>query len=420
MELVTMGWRNLRRNPRRTILNVIALAIGTAIMIVSVAWVRGYFTSFFEGIIRLDTGHAQVLPEGYLDEERRLPLDLVISDYQSLRTALLERPEVLAAGARISFSAELGDSNRSTRMLGRAIEPAHEAEITVVPQQVTSGSYFGLDATNASEGVLLSDEIAGRLGLVPGDPIFITALDKSGAENFIETVLVGTFSLGYPAIDESIFYVDLASAQRLLGMNGEVTQLVLKLDSGPAVGSITERLRETVERIGGTGMRLDIYGWRTFVTVIVSAVEADVAGFSIILGILFLLVVIGILNSMSMAVHERRREIGTLRAIGMKRRQLMALFLAEGVGIAAAGALAGSMLAGLASIYFGVIGFDLSMLAGSGLPIPFGDRFTADFRVWDFLLGGAVSGVTAIAGSILPTRRASKLSIAGALGSHLE
>ncbi|MFW6288736.1 MAG: ABC transporter permease, partial [Spirochaetota bacterium] len=109
MELAAMGWRNLRRNRRRTILNALALAIGTAIMIVSVAWVRGYFTSFFEGIIRLDTGHAQILPRGYLDEERRLPLDLAISDADTLRATLLDHPEVSAVAARISFTAQLGD-----------------------------------------------------------------------------------------------------------------------------------------------------------------------------------------------------------------------------------------------------------------------------------------------------------------------
>jgi putative ABC transport system permease protein len=156
------------------------------------------------------------------------------------------------------------------------------------------------------------------------------------------------------------------------------------------------------------------------VEVIVSAVEADIASFSIIIAVLFLLIVIGILNSMSMAVHERTREIGTLRAIGMKRGQLTRLFLAEGVSVAAVGSLVGAALAGLVGIYFGIVGFDLSALAGTGLPIPFGERFTADFRVWDFLLGAAIGIVTATAGSLIPTRRASKIAIADALGSHLE
>lgn len=414
MELFRMGWRNLRRNRRRTALNAIALAIGIAIMVISVAWVRGYFTSFFEGIIDLDTGHAQVLHEEYRDEQRRLPLDLTVPDYAELRETLLASETVLDAAGRIVFSAEIGDGRRSTRMIGRAIEPEREAAITVLEDYVEAGSYLGSDEV----GVLLSEEIASRLEVSPGDPIFLTALDQTGAENFAETVLVGTFALGYPAIDENVFYMDLPSAQRLLGMAGEVTHLVLRLDSGPNVSGLVEPLQARVDEAGDAP--LVVYRWRAFVEVIVSAVQADISGFSIIIGVLFLLIVIGILNSMSMAVHERTKEIGTLRAIGMRRGQLTRLFLAEGVSVAAIGAVAGSALAALGGIYFGIVGFDLSALAGTGLPIPFGERFTADFRVWDYLLGAAVGVVTATLGSLIPTRRASKIEIADALGSHLE
>lgn len=414
MELFRMGWRNLQRNRRRTILNVVALAIGIAIMVVSVAWVRGYFTSLFEGIIELDTGHAQVLHEEYREEQRRLPLDLTVTGYEALREELLAAETVLAATGRIAFSAQIGDGRRSTRMLGRAIEPEGEAAVTVLEEHVERGSYL----TAGEGGVLLSEEMAGRMGAEPGDPIFITALDQSGAENFTETVLTGTFALGYPAIDENIFYIDLASAQRLLGMEGEVTHLVLELDSGPNVSGLIEPLRARVDE--ASGAPLEVYRWRTFVEVIVSAVEADIASFSIILAVLFLLIVIGILNSMSMAVHERTREIGTLRAIGMRQGQLTRLFLAEAVSVAVVGAAAGAVLAAVIGIYFGIVGFDLSALAGTGLPIPFGERFTADFRVWDYLIGAAVGIVTATAGSLIPTRRASKIEIADALGSHLE
>lgn len=415
MELLRMGFRNLRRNRRRTLLNVVALAIGAAIMIVSVAWVRGYFTSLYEGIIRLDTGHAQVLPDGYLDEQRRLPLDLAVPDCRALTEELLRLEGVQAVAPRLTFSAELGDGRRSTRLLGRGINPAAEASVTVLDEHLVRGSYLA----DGEEGVLLSEELASRLGIDPGDPLFLTAIDARGAENFTESVLRGTFTLGYPTIDEGLFFIDLASAQRLLGMDDRVTRLVIRLDSGPAVAGDVERLRERIARVGSEEP-LVVEPWRTFVEVIVSAVEADTAGFSVILAILFLLVVVGILNSMSMAVHERTREIGTLRAIGMKQPQLVGLFLAESVAIALLGAAAGAGLAGLAAIYFGGVGFDLSALAETGLPIPFLDRFTADFRVWDFLLGTAGCALTAVAGGIIPSRRASRIPIADALGSHLE
>ena len=415
MDLLRVGWRNLLRNRRRTILNVAALAIGTAIMIVSIAWVRGYFTSFYEGIINLDTGHAQVLHREYHAEQRRLPLDLSVADYEPLRNELMEIDAVIAVAARLTFAARIGDGTRATHLVGRGIEPAREAQITVIDGNIVDGSYL----SEGIPGVLLSSTFASRLGVSPGDEIVIDVIDRHGAPRSARRTLEGTFRLGYPAIDESMFFMDLPSVQELLAMEGRATQLVLRLDSGPSIDPLPAMIRDRVGRLRDDPT-LTLEEWRTFVAAIVSLVEADIAGFSIIIVVLYVLVIIGILNSMSMAVHERTREIGTLRAIGMKRGQLIRLFLAEGVGIALLGAATGVVLAAAAGLYFGGVGFDLTALEGTGLPIPFAERFTADFRVWDFVAGTGVGVLTATAGSIIPARRASRLQIADALRSHLE
>jgi putative ABC transport system permease protein len=233
-------------------------------------------------------------------------------------------------------------------------------------------------------------------------------------------LLRGTYSLGYPALDENLFFIDLASAQELLRMSGEASRLVVSFNGSVSVPDGVERLEGLLADMDRSGPELAAYQWRAFVKVVVQAVEADTAGFSVIIVVLYLLIIVGILNSMSMAVQERTREVGTLRAIGMKRRQLRVLFLAEGVSVAIIGAAAGSLLAGVSAIHLGGIGFDLSVLAGTGLPIPFGERFTADFRVVDFLLAAGVAILSATAGTLLPVRRASHLRIADALGSHLE
>ncbi len=415
MELLRFGWRNLLRNRRRTILNIAALAIGTAIMIVSIAWVRGYFTSFYEGIIDLDTGHAQVLHREYLAEQRRLPLDLSVADYEPLREALMEVDAVIAVAARLTFAARIGDGTRATHMAGRGIEPHQEAQITVLDENIEEGSYLSA----GRPGILLSAAFASRLGVSPGDEIVVDVIDRHGAPQSRRSTLTGTFRLGYPAIDENVFFMDLPSVQDLLDMETRATQLVLRLDSGPSIDPLPATIRDRVTRLRDDPT-LTLHEWRTFVAAIVNVVEADIAGFSIIIAVLYLLVIIGILNSMSMAVHERTKEIGTLRAIGMRRGRLIRLFLSEGVGIALLGAAAGVALAGGAGLYFGGVGFDLSALEGTGLPIPFAERFTADFRAWDFLLGMGIGVVTAIAGSIIPARRASRLQITDALGSHLE
>ncbi|TVQ27261.1 MAG: ABC transporter permease [Spirochaetaceae bacterium] len=415
MELLRIGVRNVRRNTRRTVLNVIALALGTAIMIVSVAWVRGYFTSLFDGIIRIDTGHAQVLHGSYRDEQRRLPLDLTVRDYNAVRDTVRDVPSVTAIAARLDFGAQISseaDPARSIRLLGRGVEPELEERITVVADHIVRGSAL----SEARRGVLLSERIASRLRVEPGDAVIIRAIDRSGAWQERSAELVGVFTLGYPAIDETSFLISLPIAQELTGISNAVTRLVIALDSGPAVASNVAAVNAAL----GDWPELRAYEWRRFVEVIVQAVEADAAGFAVIIVVLYLLIIVGILNSMSMSVHERRREIGTLRAIGMKRAPLRRLILVEGAAVALIGAAAGAVLAGLSSIYFAGVGFDLSILEGTGLPLPFGERFVADFRVHDYLIATAIAVVTACVGTILPATRSARLPITDALGAHVE
>ncbi len=412
---IRIGVRNVRRNVRRTVLNAVAIALGTAIMVVSVAWVRGYFTSLFDGIIRIDTGHAQVLHESYRDEQRRLPLDLTVTDYDAVRERLAGLPQVTAIAARLDFGAQIAseaDPARSIRLLGRGIEPEHEQRITVASDHIARGAML----SGERQGVLMSDRIASRLRVTPGDRLIVRTIDRSGAWSEQAVELVGVFTLGYPAIDETSFLISLPIAQEITGVTDAVTRLVVALDSGPNVGSAVESLNAALT----DRSELRAYEWRRFVEVIVQAVEADTAGFAVIIAVLYLLIVVGILNSMSMSVHERRREIGTLRAIGMKRAPLRRVILVEGATVALIGAAAGAVLAALSSIYFAGVGFDLSMLEGTGLPLPFGDRFVADFRAHDYLVAAAVAVVTACVGTILPALRVARLPITDALGAHVE
>lgn len=409
MELLKIGFRNVRRNLRRTVLNVVALAIGTAMMIVLLGWVRGYFTSFYNGIIRFDTGHVQVLHDNYLEQQRRLPLDLSISNYRAVAEQIRSVPRVTEVAPRISFAAQVGNGVRSARMAVRAIEPSREASVTVLPDYIAEGAY--LDQTG---GALMGAPLAEKLDVAPGEVLFLSAVDAHGVENMIDVTLRGTFNLSYPALDEGMLYVDLETAANLLSMPEAVTHLVVGLDGGPDVDRTVARINE------GLPSELQAYSWRAFAQVVVSAVQADAGGFAIILVIIYVLVIVGILNSMSMIVQERTREIGTLRAIGMRRGRLAQLFLSETATVALVASVVGSILAGAIALYLELVGIDFSALARSDLPLPFGDRFSGDFRAVDFFIGSAVTVVTAVLGSIIPTRRAARIPIATALGSHVE
>ena len=282
--------------------------------------------------------------------------------------------------------------------------------MTTTPGFVQQGAWLPA----AGEGVLIGAPLARKLGVKVGQLVALSAVDRYSVENYVEVPVTGIFSLGLPSMDENLIFVDLATAQELLGIPGAATRIVVKLNEGVSESSALASVRGLL-----SGTDESAYPWQRFAQVIVSATSADVGGFWIVFCVIFLLVVVGIVNSMSMTIRERTREIGTLRAIGIRRPQLSLLFIVEAGFIALAAAAVGCILGGTFAWYMTKVGIDLSA-ASMEMPIPFGHRFTGDYRLIDFVLASVVSLASALAGSVLPTRRAARLGIPQALGARVD
>lgn len=439
MELLVVSLKNVFRNRRRTILTVIALTVGIALMVTGMAWIQGYKTYIYDALIRFQTGQLHVLPESYIEESERYPVDIAIGAYDDTRELLRSQPAVAEAAGRINFSLRVSSGAKSTRLLGTAIDPEGEARITVIEDYIARGSYL----TDRS-GVLIGEPIARKMGISPEDNVYVRAMDSYGVENVTVLPVVGTFELGYPAMDESVLFMDLESAQELLSLGGRVTRIVIALNEGYQVAAaqreisalVQERLAGRVVVGGGNAgaagqngaaearsagsaqaaqSGLTVKPWRFFVQSIVNATRADMASFWGILVILYLMIVLGILNSMSMSVQERTAEIATLRAIGMRRGRILRLFLAESVWTAILGILAGAIVAAPLLYYLEVVGIPIGEAIPESLPVPFGTTFHSDFLAWHALVTAAVAVGTAVAGSLLPARRASRINIAQAM-----
>ncbi|MBU0935769.1 MAG: ABC transporter permease, partial [Spirochaetes bacterium] len=84
MKLLHIALRNIFRNRRRSVLNLIALTTGFVVLLLGLGWVQGYHSYVYGSMIDLETGHAHYLAKGYLEEQRRLPVDIGISNYAEL------------------------------------------------------------------------------------------------------------------------------------------------------------------------------------------------------------------------------------------------------------------------------------------------------------------------------------------------
>ncbi|HKK47986.1 MAG TPA: ABC transporter permease, partial [Alkalispirochaeta sp.] len=333
-EMAAMAWRNVWRNRRRTTLNVTALSVGMGILVLALGWIGGYHTYIYDTLRDFQTGEVQVMHSDWYSERTRLPVDLLVEDYESVRERVAGVRGVRgvsgqspAVTGRVLFSVRISTGRRSWRAMATAVDVRHEPKVGVLGEHVIAGRRVADMADAASSGdsgrrgLWIGRPVAEKAGVSPGDILFLRAVNRHGVENLFDVPVAGVFEYGYPALDEQMVYVDLATADELLDLDGAVTHVVARVTEGTGVAGAVARIAAEL----GDARDLQVRPWHDFARAAVTAVEQDTNSFILMISIMYLLIVLGIVNSMSMSVHERTREIGTMRAIGMKGRSLLAM-----------------------------------------------------------------------------------------------
>lgn len=443
--LAALAWRNVFRNRRRSTLNIIALTVGMAILVLALGWIGGYHRYIYDTLNDFQTGEVQIVHAEWYAERTRFPVDSLIENYSELRSAVLEHPAVRSIAPRVTFSTRVSTGTESFRIAATAIDLDTEETVSVLDTYVVEGpTPSELFAAAPSRGIWVGRPVAEKAGIAIGDTLFLRAMNRHGVENLYDAPVAGIFEYGYPILDQQMIYLDLATATELLDLDGGVTHLVIRLHDGEdvqdAVGGIgaivgggqtsraadtdgasrshTPDLKPLAGSRGGVSpvdSPLQIRPWQDFARAAVSAVEGDTYSFTIMVIVMYLLIVLGILNSMSMSVHERTREIGTIRAIGIKRRQLLAIFALESIWQSLIAAAIALVITTPIAVWLVHTGVDITSSMPDTIPVPFGERFRADFAVWHYLLTLASGVLTALAGAIIPARRAGKITVAEAM-----
>lgn len=407
MDILMLAIKNLNRNKRRALFNIIAVAVGVTLVLVLSGWIRGVRSTLYNSMINLETGHLQILNKDYLTNQLRFPLDMNVTGFQELKTNLKTTfPQIQEVSGRVEFPLTMSAGSASIDIIGRGIEPENENRITGVAKYVKEGSFF----IDTLPGVLIGEPVAKKMHISLGDHIFIRATDKYGSINLIDVPVRGIFLYKYPIIDENVVFFSLPAVEKLLSLNNEVTRIVIKLKKGSDNTALFQKKIAAWLKSQHT-----IYEWKTFGQVVVSQVTGDITMLLMIFGVVVFLVAFGIFNTMAMGVQERTREIGTLRAMGMKKKTVQNLFLAEAFWIGVIAAVIGILVGGGIAAYLQFVGVDLASTMPKGYPIPFGRNVYGDYQLIDFLLTATLGLLISLLGGLFPARNAAKVQIAETL-----
>jgi len=410
-KLLLMAWRNVWRNWRRTVIAVIAIALGLTLILVFDGLLGGMDEALHGKQVKLQGGHVQVHAPGYREKMNRSPL-LPLANPDALVQAAQAQPEAIAVAQRIRTGGMASSREGTVPVAIIGIQPELETPaVSMVAEKVVEGRYLQGDDEDV---LLIGAALAKRLEVGVGDRITLVGRATHQQMRRRTMTIVGIYDLDIKAIEEAQVYVSLLEAQTLYDLRGQATEIGIYLEEVGQEPAAVERLQPVLP-----GYEVD--AWDTLDPTIkeMMAIEDQVMG---AFGLIILSIAgIGILNLMLMAVFERTREIGILGSMGLKRGETMMLFLLEGVLIGLLGAVIGCLLGGLIGVYLGRVGIDIMSVYGTDLSDMsefmglLGDRLYFRIGIDVFVQRALTVAIIAALASLYPAWQAAKQEPAEAL-----
>jgi ABC-type lipoprotein release transport system permease subunit len=401
MLTLRLAWRNVWRNPRRTAIVVVAVAVGVAGCLFSMALNYGMVVQMIDTAIATDLGHVQIHAAGF---DRDPALGVRLRDGGRAEARALAQIDGVAAWTRRVIGQGLVSSPRANvgvRILG--VDPAGEARVSLVDDSITRGAWLD----GEPHRVLLGEDLARRLHVDVGDKVVISVQDLAGELTGEAVRVAGLFRTPSSDLDRGTLYLRLDEGQALLGLGKAVSEIVVRAKSRRDVAGVRDALAARLPDV-------EVRSWEELQPILVYLIHSfDQIGM-VVYGAIFVAMAFGIANVLLMAVYERMREIGILLSVGMGRGRLLAMIVLESLGVTLLG-----VGLGLGAAFLAVAalpqGIDLSRWAEGLASFGVGTRIVPVLRAGDFRVPVAVAVITALVASAWPAWRAARLRPADAV-----
>jgi putative ABC transport system permease protein len=400
-----IAFLNVLRNSRRTLITVLAIVFGCVSLIVFGGFVESMYQGLRENMIRSNLGHIQIYKKGYsefgnIDPEKYL---LSKTELQKIFSIVETQPEVEFASERLNFTGLLSNGLTSLGVFGVGMDADKEALMNSAVTIIEGEDLFPDDL----ESALVGEGLAKGLNVKVGDWMTILSATADGAMNAVDINIAGIISTGIKEIDDRTIRANLPHIQTLM-YTDSVTRVVILLENTEDTSPVTNRLNQLFK---DNQLDVEIKTWSDLAGFYHKVVKLFNNVFGFIKIIVMVIVVLGIANTMMMAVMERTTEIGTVRALGNTRREIISLFLIESAYLGIIGGVLGIAIGILAAK--GITAANIQMPAPPGSTRGFPINITIVYR---FLVEAMILGILAsVLSSIYPALKAARLKIIDAL-----
>ncbi len=411
--------RNIFRFKRRTLITLSAVSIGLALLIIGISMMNGLDKQSLNNIINSQTSHMKIFNKGYYEEKDELPTDKVLKNCFPLLEKLKNIKHITGTERRILFPCSLIKGSDELPCIGAGIEPELDPFVFNIKQSLIEGTWL----EDGEYQIVIGEDFANDMRIKLGDIVTARMITSKDENNFtwnaLDFEVKGIFDTNNPNIDRGYIFLPLGITQDAMSMDSGVTEVVIRLDTFD-INKIEEVKAQIKEEIRKGELGYDVFSWDQLAGDFLAISKMKTKNTVILIMIMLFIASMGIVNTMLMAVLERTREIGMMKALGMNRLEIKKVFLFEGGFIGVLGSLLGCFLGGLGGWSLEVYGMSMKSYGKTYEEVvaafyPLKDTFygdlTFDLMLYTFLLGTIIS----VAATYYPASRAAKMDPVEAL-----
>ncbi|HPA15007.1 MAG TPA: ABC transporter permease [Desulfobacterales bacterium] len=396
-----IGWRNLWRNKRRSVVVIFSIALGIFAMLLSMGIMNGINNQMVENTISTSLGHISIHRKGFQDD---MKLQNSFSPSGAMESELLKIPSVRGFSFRVKLEGMIRSSEASSGVLIMGIEPAREPSVSkILEYMLVDGESKFLSSPEAHD-ILLSKTLADKLDLLVGDKAVLMFQDIN--QDIVGTALTvkGLYQSPVDSFDRYVVYIGIRAMQELAGLADRISEISVRTAHRNQVDETADLLRNSISRPS-----FEILTWKEMAPNLFRAVTIFDTMMYIFFAIIFTTVVFSIANTLIMSIMERFHEIGVMKSIGTRPSRIFAMVLFEAVNLGLVGLIAGIFSGALAVFFLSIVGIDLSFYMDSVRTWGTGHVIYPTLKPMDILASTLIVLVTTVFASLYPAVKAARI-----------
>ncbi len=403
--LISLAWKNVWRNKKRSIIILVAIALGLWSGLFASAAMYGMWDATVNSAIDRDLGHIQIHSKAF---EKEKLIGNYIHNGNEIEAEVKNIKGVKAFSSRTIIEGMASSAETSWGVSITGVNPNEEKNVTDIDNKIISGNYF---ESNKKNEIVISQKLADKLGIKLKSKMVLSFQALDGSLIYAAFRVTGIFKTESSIFDASHVFVTQKDLYRIMNSKPIIHEIAIRTASIQTLNNVLYNLKQKFPN-------LDVQSWETLAPELSLSYKSIELELNIFLGIILFALLFGITNTMLMSVMDRVRELGVLMAVGMKRIRMFILIIIETILLSITGGILGIIFGTLTIIYFSNKGIDLSLFAQGLSSFGISSMLypSLPFSTYPTLTLMIIS--TAIISAIYPAVKAIKLNPAEAIRTY--